>query len=70
MAGYIRCRDQRCVLCNSKVSQVDGLHQDEQLLCGWVLYLGEFPAKILHKDVMELGADLSGLFADELEALV
>jgi putative transposase len=55
VAGYIRCCHQRCVLCNAKVSQVDGLYQDEQVLCGWVLYLGEFPAKILHKDVMESG---------------
>ena len=44
--------------------------QDEQVLCGWVLDLGEFLAKILHKDVMGAGADLNGLLADEFEALV
>src|SRR5580693_7129695 len=70
VAGYIRRRHQRCVFCNAKMCQMDGLHENEEVLCCWVLYLGELPAKTLHKDVMKARADLCGLFADDLEALV
>ena len=49
---------------------MDGLYQDEQVLCGWILYLAKFSTKIFDNNVMEARADLRGLFADELEALV
>jgi hypothetical protein len=52
------------------VSQVGDLCQDEEVPCDWVLYLGEFPAKVLDEGLLKSRVDLDGLFADELEALV
>ena len=52
------------------MDQVDGLGQNEEVLgCGG-LYLSEFLAEVLNKNIVEASTELRWLLADQLEALI
>ena len=70
MAGQIGCRSKSYVLSNAKMDQMDGLGQDEEAFgCGG-LYLSEFLAEVLNKNIVEASTELRWLLADQLEALI
>ena len=61
VSGDIRGRNQGRVLRGAHMAQVIGLGQDEEPLCFGRLYLREFLAEILDKDIMQPASDVDRL---------
>src|SRR6516165_1373022 len=70
VAAHVGCRDESDVLSNAKVNQVEGLGQDEKALGCRGLYLSEFLAEVLNKNIVKASTELHWLLTDKLEALV